>query len=105
MPVVRVRVEIREIGRADAALQEAHGSQALQVRDLREELRSVRPLGASHEAAHAEADQVTPTNALIRPTTPYLVFIFVLPKRGWRRKDVGRARPRVGRLISIAPPQ
>ena len=46
-----------QVGRADEALQEAHGRQALQVQSLRTELRAQRPPGAPHEETLAEAHE------------------------------------------------
>jgi hypothetical protein len=45
---------VRPVRRADPALPEAHGRQAVQVSSVRTLLRQVRPSRASHETAHAQ---------------------------------------------------
>ena len=45
----RLRVAVRAVGRADAAPEEAHGRQALQVRPVRPQLLQVGPPRAPHE--------------------------------------------------------
>lgn len=59
MPVAGVRVAVRAVRRADAALPQAHRRQAVQVRGLRAFLRQERPPGAAHEAAPPEDQQMT----------------------------------------------
>ena len=46
-----LRLEVRQVGRADPSLQEAHGGQAVPVQDVREGLLPVRPPGAAPEEA------------------------------------------------------
>jgi hypothetical protein len=55
--LARVRVEICAFGRADAALPQAHGRQAVQVRRVRALVRALRPPGAAHEAPPAQGAQ------------------------------------------------
>lgn len=50
MPVARMRVAVRQVGRADATLPKAHGRQTVQVHRLRAELCTQRSPGAAHEA-------------------------------------------------------
>jgi hypothetical protein len=45
---------VRPVRRADPALPEAHGRQAVQVSSVRTLLRQVRPSRASHETAYAQ---------------------------------------------------
>ena len=46
-----VRVEVRQVGRADATLQEAHGGETVRVRPLREGVCAKRsPVSALEEA-------------------------------------------------------
>lgn len=49
--VGRLHVEIRTIGRADAALSQAHGPKAVQVPSLSAIVLAKRPFVASHEEA------------------------------------------------------
>lgn len=59
VPVARVWVAFRSLGRADTALPQAHRSQAVQVHRLRALFRAVRPPRAAHEAALTEDVQMT----------------------------------------------
>lgn len=49
--VGRLHVEIRQVGRADATLQEAHGPEAVQLQPVPEVVQSVRPSVPAHETA------------------------------------------------------
>lgn len=67
-----VRVEICAFGWADAALPQAHGRQAVQVRRVRALVRALRPPGAAHEAPPAQgAQELAPFAHLAPVTTPH----------------------------------
>jgi len=59
MHLGRLHVEVRPLRRADAALQEAHGGEALQVRRLRPQLLQVRPPGPAPAETHAGVTRYT----------------------------------------------
>lgn len=54
VPVARVRVEVREVGRTDPPLPKAYWRETLQVRRLRKVVRKVGSLSATHEATPAQ---------------------------------------------------
>ena len=51
-------MEVRALGRVDAAPEEAHGGPAVPVQAVRASLQSVRPPGAAHEAPHVSLNLV-----------------------------------------------
>ena len=60
----RLWLEVRQVGRADPALQEAHRGQAFPVQAVRAGLLKIRPFVTAHEKAHCHVNGELPTIAL-----------------------------------------